>query len=621
MSISLVIFFGFVASTLGITYWASKRSRSGSAYFAAGRRITAWQNGFAVAGDFMSAASFLGVVGLIAIQGFDGFLYALGGFVAFVTILLLVAEPLRNTGKYTLGDVLAYRLRPRPVRALAALSTLATILFYMTAQMVGAGALVTLLLAKSGIGYNLAVTGVGILMMVYVVFGGMLATTWVQIIKAVLLLTCAIALTIFVLGHFHFRFSGLFTAASQVAFHQKGQAGCQRLPSARVALPVAARPARMDFLKYGVCTWDGRIAAHSGEILYRARCEDGAEERGMDHASDWHLLRVDLGARPRRRRHPRPGLHCQSWRHQHDRSALGASAGGRLFLAVVSAVAFATILAVVAGLMISASTSFAHDFWMNVIHHGVERKPGETVLVARIAALAVGAVAIVIAIALGPASNAVILATFGMAVAASANFPVIALSIFWRRFNTAGAVAGLSVGLLVSIGLILASPNFMGIDSSGATGVHHLIQLKAWFPLENVGIVSVPLGFLAAIVGTLLSLEPTAEAKFNEFIVRANTGWERRRPVPNRACSHVSAASSEIVWRIHRAIHAHALRAAGRNIHTEQPGFVRSEHRSQRRFEILWSVHFLRVHTITLRDFHNARYQVCPFRPRCGPLE
>jgi cation/acetate symporter len=524
VSISLVIFFGFVASTLGITYWASKRSRSGSAYFAAGRRITAWQNGFAVAGDFMSAASFLGVVGLIAIQGFDGFLYALGGFVAFVTILLLVAEPLRNTGKYTLGDVLAYRLRPRPVRALAALSTLATILFYMTAQMVGAGALVTLLLAKSGIGYNLAVTGVGILMMVYVVFGGMLATTWVQIIKAVLLLTCAIALTIFVLGHFHFRFTGLFTAASQVAFHQNGQAVIKDFlqPGLRYQSPRGP----LEWISLSMVFVLG--TAGLPHILVKFYTVPDAKTARKSVV--WTMLLIGtfyvltsvlgLGAAVILG----PDYIVNHGGTNMTVPLLAQALAGDLFLAVVSAVAFATILAVVAGLMISASTSFAHDFWMNVIHHGVERKPGETVLVARIAALAVGAVAIVIAIALGPASNAVILATFGMAVAASANFPVIALSIFWRRFNTAGAVAGLSVGLLVSIGLILASPNFMGIDSSGATGVHHLIQLKAWFPLENVGIVSVPLGFLAAIVGTLLSLEPTAEAKFNEFVVRANTG-------------------------------------------------------------------------------------------------
>jgi cation/acetate symporter len=196
-----------------------------------------------------------------------------------------------------------------------------------------------------------------------------------------------------------------------------------------------------------------------------------------------------------------------------------------VFLAVVSSVAFATILAVVAGLTISASTSFAHDFWINVVHHGREPHSGETVLVARISALAVGAISILIAIELGPASNAGILATFGMAVAASANFPVLVLSIFWRRFNTAGAIAGLSVGLLSAIGLIVAGPNVMGIDPPNAIGTaHHLIQANPWFPLENVGILSVPLGFAAAVLGTLFSKEPSAEAKFNELMVRANIG-------------------------------------------------------------------------------------------------
>jgi cation/acetate symporter len=191
----------------------------------------------------------------------------------------------------------------------------------------------------------------------------------------------------------------------------------------------------------------------------------------------------------------------------------------------VSAVAFATILAVVAGLMISASTSFAHDFWTNVVHRGVERKSGESVLVARIAALAVGAIAILIAIAIGPASNVLILATFGMAVAASANFPVLVFSIFWRRFNTVGAIAGMTVGLLATVGLIAAGPNLMGIDPPNASGAaRHLIQARPWFPFENVGIVSVPLGFVAAILGTLLGREPQAGTKFNELLVRAQIG-------------------------------------------------------------------------------------------------
>src|SRR5690242_13784891 len=188
MSTPLLMFVVFIAITLGITYWASRRSRGSSAYFAASRRITGWQNGIAVAGDYMSAASFLGIAGIIAFQGYDGFLFSVGWLVAYLTVLLVVAEPLRNAGKYTMADVLAYRLRPRPVRAMAALSTLTVSTFYMIAQMVGAGALVALLLRGSGISYHTAVIGVGILMIVYVVFGGMLATTWVQIVKAILLM-------------------------------------------------------------------------------------------------------------------------------------------------------------------------------------------------------------------------------------------------------------------------------------------------------------------------------------------------------------------------------------------------------------------------------------------------
>jgi cation/acetate symporter len=525
VSISLAIFFVFVAGTLGITYWAAKHSHSASAYFAAGRQITAWQNGFAVAGDFMSAASFLGIVGLIALQGFDGFLYAVGGFVAFVTILLLVAEPLRNTGKYTMGDVLAYRLRPRPVRALAALSTLTTILFYMIAQMVGAGALVALLLANSGISYNMAVAGVGVLMMVYVVFGGMLATTWVQIIKAMLLSLCALALTILVLGHFHFRFGEFFLAASQVAYHQRNQLiVCDFLqPGLRYKPPYGP----LDLISLSLAFICG--TAGLPHILVKFYTVPDAKTArksvvwAMILIGSFYVMTSVLGLGAATI--VGPDYIVAHGGTNMSGPLLAQALAGDVFLAFVSAVAFATILAVVAGLTISASTSFAHDFWTNVIHRGVERTSGETVLVARISALAVGAVAILIAIALGPASNAGILATLGMTVAASANFPAIVLAIFWRRFNTAGAIAGLSVGLLASIGLILASPNFMGIDPPGtALTAHHLVQARDWFPLENVGIVSVPLGFLAAIAGTLLSNETSSAAKFNEFLVRANTG-------------------------------------------------------------------------------------------------
>jgi cation/acetate symporter len=530
MSLSAAVFVAFIASTLAITYWAARRSRGASAYFAAGRRITAWQNGFAVAGDFMSAASFLGIVGLIALQGFDGFLYSVGGFVAFVTILLLVAEPLRNTGKYTMGDVLAYRLRPRPVRALAAVSTLTTTTFYMIAQMVGAGALVNLLLSDSGISYNTAVVGVGVLMMIYVVFGGMLATTWVQIIKAMLLSACALVLTVLVLGHFHFHVLDFFSATSQVTFHHGGDRITANFlqPGQRYHPPYGP----LDLISLSLIFAFG--TAGLPHILVKFYTVPDAQTARksvvwtMVLIGSFYIMTSVLGLGA-------AVIVGPDYIMTHGGTNMGGpllaqALGGNAFLAVVSAVAFATILAVVAGLMISASTSFAHDFWVNVVHKGAERRPGETVLVARVAALAIGAVSILIAIKLGPASNAGILATFGMAVAASANFPVIVLSLFWRRFNTAGAIAGLSIGLLSVIALIAAGPNFMGIDQPGATGAaRHLIQARPWFPLENVGLVSVPLGFLAAITAAWLSKEPGAQAKFNELIVRATTGLGAER--------------------------------------------------------------------------------------------
>ena len=528
MTVSLAVFLAFVASTLAITGWAARRSRGASAYFAAGRRIKAWQNGFAVAGDFMSAASFLGLIGLIALQGFDGIFYAVGGFVAFVTILLVVAEPLRNTGKYTMGDVLAYRLRPRPVRALAALSTLTIATLYMIAQMVGAGALVALLLAGSGIGYNTAVVGVGLLMMVYVVFGGMLATTWVQIVKAMLLMACTVVLTGLVLRQFHFHLLDFFAAASRIAYHQNGELVTNDFlrPGLRFRPPHGP----LDLLSLSLIFAFG--TAGLPHILVKfytvpnARTARNSVVWAMVVIGSYYAMTTILGLGAAILLGPDDIVAHSGTNMAGPR--LAHALGGDFFLAVVSAVAFATILAVVAGVMISASTSFAHDVWTNVIHRGLERTPGESVVVARLAAMAVGAAAILIAIALGPGSNVLILATFGMAVAASANFPVIVLSLYWRRFTTAGAIAGLSAGLAATLALILVGPDVMGIDSPGAMS-HHLIQARPWFPLENVGIVSVPLGFLAAIAGSLASRDPGAEASFDELVVRANTGLGAER--------------------------------------------------------------------------------------------
>ena len=524
------MFLGFIAITLGITYWASKRSRGSSAFFAAGRRITAWQNGIAVAGDYMSAASFLGIAGIIAFQGYDGFLFSVGWLVAYLTVLLVIAEPLRNAGKYTMADVLAYRLRPRPVRAMASLSTLTVSTFYMIAQMVGAGALVTLLLKDSGISYQTAVIGVGVLMIVYVVFGGMLATTWVQIIKAILLIAGTVLLSILVLAHFHFSFAAFFDAIGHVTYHDKGQVVVKDFlqPGLRYKPPYGP----LDLISLGMAL----ILGTAGLPHILVRFYTVPDAKTARHSVVWAMVLIGsfyimttflgFGAATI------VGRDFISTHGGTNMSAplLAQSLAGDVFFAFISAIAFATILAVVAGLTISASTSFAHDLYTNVIRHGQKHDPLEEVRVARITAFVVGAIAIFIAILLGPTANVAFLVALAFAVAASANLPVIVLSIFWRRFNTAGAVTGLATGLIASIGLILVSPSLMAVDPPTVVGAaRHLIQAKAWFPLENPGILSIPLGFLGAFVGTMLSHEPTSQHKFNELLVRSNTGLGAER--------------------------------------------------------------------------------------------
>lgn len=512
MTASLGMFLFFVAVTLWITWWAARRSTGSSAYFAAGRSLTAWQNGIAVAGDYMSAASFLGIAGIIAFQGYDGFMYSVGWLVAYLTVLLVVAEPLRNAGKYTMADVLAYRLSPRPVRAMGALSTLTVSTFYMIAQMVGAGALVSLLLKDTGITYQTAVIGIGILMIVYVVFGGMLATTWVQIIKAILLLSGTILLSFLVLKHFGFSLGGFFEAVTHVTYHDaQGREVTQNFltPGLRYKPPYGA----LDLISLGMALIFG--TAGLPHILVRfytvpdARTARGSVVWAMIIIGAFYILTTFLGFGA-------ATIIGRDYIAQNGGTNMSApllaqAIGGDLFFAFVSAIAFATILAVVAGLTISASTSFAHDFWTNVLHHGKELRPGEEVLVARVTAFVVGAISIGLAILLGPTANVAFLVALAFAVAASANLPAIVLSLFWPRFNTRGAVTGLATGLISSLVLILLSPSLM--------------KSNPIFPLENPGIVSIPLGFLGAIVGTLLGrVEPAAEAKYAELNVRANTG-------------------------------------------------------------------------------------------------
>jgi cation/acetate symporter len=420
-----------------------------------------------------------------------------------------------------MADVLAYRLSPRPVRAAAAFSTLTVSTFYMIAQMVGAGALVALLLKDSHISFKTAVIGVGILMIVYVVFGGMLATTWVQIIKAILLMAGTILLSILVMTHYGWSFGSFFDAITKVTYHD---------PKGNLVVKDFLQPGGMykppygplDLISLGIALIFG--TAGLPHILVRFYTVPDAKT--ARHSVVWAMVLIGafyimttflgFGAATVVGRDfiaKNGGINMSG-------PQLASALGGNFFFAFICAIAFATILAVVAGLTISASTSFAHDFWTNVVHKGTERSPGEEVRVARLTAFVVGAVAITIAILLGPSANVAFLVALTFAVAASANLPVIVFSIFWKRFNTTGAVLGLLVGLVSSIVLILVGPNLMGPEP--AKFIH---AAKPLFPLQNPGILSVPLGFVGAWLGTMLGKkEPEAEAKFTELEVRANIG-------------------------------------------------------------------------------------------------
>ncbi|GAC1395535.1 MAG: cation acetate symporter [Vulcanimicrobiaceae bacterium] len=558
MSTSLLFFVVFVGLTLVITYLAAKKTHTASEFYSAGRSITGFQNGWAIAGDYMSAASFLGITGLIAFFGYDGFMYSVGFLVAYLTVLLLVAEPLRNTGKFTMADVLAFRLHNKSVRAVAAVSTLTVSLFYMIAQMVGAGSLVSLLLPQFS--FNNAIIMVGILMLVYVIFGGMLATTWVQIVKAVLLMAGTLLLSVLVMAHFHFSIGEFFDAIANVhgtvknaagdvvatkdftqpGLRYNGKFGALDLISLGVALIFGtaglphilirfytvptAKAARTSvvwamvligifyilttFLGYGAATLVGKanIGVHVSGVK--------ATTYIAEHPAETAKLKLNEQLAKKGYIVPAPNNNLAA-------PLLAGELGGEIFLSFISAVAFATILAVVAGLTIASSSAFAHDIWLNIVKGGRETD-GEEVRVARIAAAVIGVLSIVLAIAL-KTLNVAFLVGLAFAVAASANVPAIVLTLFWRRFNTTGTIVGMVVGLVSSLVLIAISPAVMGVDAATVT-VRHLIQAPAIFPLENPGLVSVPLGFIAAIVAALATRDPEAEASFHELTVRANTG-------------------------------------------------------------------------------------------------
>ncbi|HEY2193539.1 MAG TPA: cation acetate symporter [Actinomycetospora sp.] len=520
--LNIGIFLVFVVITLLIVYRVSRSATTASDYYAAGSSFTGPQNGIAISGDYLSAASFLGIAGAIAVNGYDGFLYSIGFLVAWLTALLLVAELLRNVGRFTMGDVLSFRMRQRPVRAAAAVSTLVVSFFYLLAQMAGAGALISLLLGVqkgSSIfdGQSLVILLVGLVMIFYVLYGGMRGTTWVQIIKATLLVIGAAVITVWVLGLFSFNPSSVFGAADTNVTTNLLNAGNEYGKSIT---------SKIDFISLAVALVLG--TAGLPHVLMRFYTVPTAQEaRRSVNWAIWIIgvfylftLVIGYGAAALV-----PAGILTSKTDNDAAPLLAFELGGTVLLGLISAIAFATILAVVAGLTITAAASFAHDVYASVMKEG-RPEPGSEVRVARRTALVVGIFAVLGGI-LANGQNVAFLVALAFAVAASANLPTLLYSLFWRRFNTTGALWSIYGGLGLCLVLIIFSPVVSGAQTSiFGEGVDF-----AWFPLSNPGIVSIPISFLLGVVGSFvgesqMSAEEKAEAarKAAEMEVRSMTG-------------------------------------------------------------------------------------------------
>lgn len=521
-TLTMILFLAVVAVTVAITFWASRQTKGAADFYAGGRGFTGFQNGMAISGDYMSAASFLGISGAIALYGYDGFLYSIGFLVAWLIALLLVAELLRNSGRYTMADQLAYRMRQRPVRTAAATSTVVVSIFYLLAQMVGAGALVALLLgADSQAAKNITIIAVGLLMIFYVTVGGMKGTTWVQIVKAVLLMGGTVLITVLVLAEFGFNLSELLGAASENT--GKGQAFLE--PGLRYGLDTTSR---IDFLSLGLALVLG--TAGLPHILIRFYTVPTAKAArtsvlwaiGLIGAFYLMTLALGFGAAAMLDTGPESEVATSGGNLASPllAEAVGGgegTTGGAVLLALISAVAFATILAVVAGLTLTSASSVAHDLYATVFKRGQASERDE-VRVAKIAAFVIGGVAILLAI---PAQslNIAFLVALAFAVAASANLPSLIYNLFWRRFNTRGAVWAIYGGLIICVGLVFFSPVVSGTPTAMFPD-----QDWQWFPLSNPGIISIPAGFFLGWLGTVTSKEPDTADRFTELEVRALTG-------------------------------------------------------------------------------------------------
>ncbi len=520
---TLLLFCAVVAATLAITTWASRR-RQGSPeeFYAGGRLFSPMENGFALAGDYMSAASFLGVAGLIALYGYDGMLYSVGFLVAWLVVLLLVAELVRNCGRFTLADVVAARLGAPAVRVALGVSSVTVSVLYLVAQMVGAGSIVALLVGRTGAAETWTVLGVGALMIVYVCCGGMRATTWIQIVKAVLLTGGAVTLTVMVLARFGGDLGALLASAAEHSGH-----GAEFL--APGLLYGGGWAARLDFVSLGLALVLG--TAGLPHILARfhtvptARAARRSVVWSIGLIGGFYLMTIVLGAGA--------AALVGSGAVRADNAAgntaipllsveLGGGAGstgGAALSAIVAALAFATILAVVAGITLAASAAVAHDLCSSLRRaRRTARSGAAEVRTAKAAAAGTGAVAVALGL-LAKDLNVASLVGLAFAVAASANLPALLYALFWSRFTTRGALWSVYGGLVPALLLVVLSPVVSGSAHSLFPGVHF-----AYFPLENPGLVSIPIGFLAGWLGTVTAREPCDPARHAETEVRALTG-------------------------------------------------------------------------------------------------
>jgi len=512
---AIVMFLIFVAGTLGITYWAAKRTKSAKDFYTAGGGITGFQNGMAIAGDYMSAASFLGISGLVYMKGYDGLIYSIGFLVGWPIILFMIAEPLRNLGKYTFADVASYRLKQTPIRTLAASGSIATVVLYLIAQMVGSGKLIQLLF---GLSYEMAVILVGILMILYVVFGGMLATTWVQIIKAFLLLSGASFMAIAVMAHYDFSFGSLFAHATELkGIEIMSPGGLVSDPISAISLAVA--------LMFGT--------AGLPHILMRFFTVSDAKEarKSVFYATGFigyfYILTfiIGFGAIVMVFKNPQyldmakdavsggsPILGGSNMAAIH----LSHAVGGDFFLGFISAVAFATILAVVSGLTLAGASAISHDLYASVFRKGRVDSMTE-MRVSKMATVALGVVAIFMGIAFEN-QNIAFVVGLAFAIAASANFPILVLSMYWRRLTTRGAVIGGTLGLASAVILVILSP---------VVWVDIMHNAQAIFPYKYPALFSVTIAFAATWFFSVTDKSQDAkdeQERFDAQFIRAQTG-------------------------------------------------------------------------------------------------